>query len=615
MAGTTTLGQILWEKAQGLTSTAPSPFDPSEGSRSTSRSTSQIIAKDAKSPSLFLYQLPVNEQHLLANDILSQRFRFNVEEYTTLIDQLYGHQPFRLDVVKSNLDSSMSKTTWKPTFFDDDDGNEEIYRSFVEELVRMEASLLTCKILEAWIDVLAIDKTDETLSQARHAVELVVALYVITNVNLKRLTDDQTSVKPDIVIRTSVLDQALEKKVTRNICTIDAKTPAFATYKYDALIGGDSKDGLISTILQDHNGQSMWDIYRIRPDGWRRDTVELIGQCQMSSQCARTESKMCMFTSMYAFCRVGVRQEENGRSKFFVTDNLMPPNTTNSVSQRRSRAVNHRFFCITLLFLLKALLSFDESLFPPKERQMLQDAFRTPSVSISYKMLLWQYFVCTVCSAKSAAQLLLGYFAGIAKYHLTLKFVHVRFRYGQGVFQRVGDCSRVFWPSLEFVAREEENGRLMGFNLVAGLVLKTFSDRELCKKEVDIYKVLSNSAGVISPRFYETYQNKEVGLWGIVLDYAGEPIDDVQFDDLDQIDTLIQRLHACGYHHHDIFPRNFVRGKDKKLRLIDFESAKRAEECQSSIAGEIGLCPDIQWFRESEWTCYCMYEIIAYCVV
>ena len=155
----------------------------------------------------------------------------------------------------------------------------------------------------------------------------------------------------------------------------------------------------------------------------------------MSSQAFRTQAKMCLFTSTYGFCRVGVRKEDGLISHFWVTENLMPPQQTNSYAQRQDPDVNMRFARISFLFLLKALLAANPNILPSGERQMLDDVFSPPPVSISCSILLWQYIVFALCFAKAAAQLLLGYFVGITKCFLTLRLVHVRFKNGRGLFR------------------------------------------------------------------------------------------------------------------------------------------------------------------------------------
>ena len=54
-------------------------------------------------------------------------------------------------------------------------------------------------------------------------------------------------------------------------------------------------------------------------------------------------------------------------------------------------------------------------------------------------------------------------------------------------------------------------------------------------------------------------------------------------------------MHARGIHHHDIHPRNLVRGEDGRICVIDFGFCVSAEQCEQAscdderwILGEVG---------------------------
>ncbi|PPR06741.1 hypothetical protein CVT26_001345 [Gymnopilus dilepis] len=592
---------ILREKVDIFLPSIPSPpVKP----KSSNNSTSHITSQDAQSPLIFLKLLPTKVADLMSHPFFGLTIQLKREEYDSLCQLLFPDPVDHTELLTSIYNHIMQAQMF-PKFNSKDDGREDPYRIFLEAFLRVQLGLIACKILDSWIDVLATNSEEVMLEQARRAV-IFVAYLGCVNQKGTQTASDQRSVKPDITIETKKDFSASYV----NICSIDAKTPAVGAYQHGRR-SKESKDAVIATILMSDKDIRMSDAYnQYNHEKWARDAVELLGQ--MSSQAFRTESKMCLFTSVYGFCRVGVREEKGPISHFFVSDNFMLPENTNSVAQRKNPDVNMTFTRITFLFVLKALLAAKEDLFPPGERPMLDDVFSHPPVSISCSILLWQYMVLAVCFAKAAAQLLLAYFVGITKGFLTLNLVHVRFKTGRGLFRSMENGSWITLPALEFEVKEQNNGRLMGYNLEAGLVLKAFSDRETCKKEVDVYKELSNYAGSILPKFYNSYENEEAGLWGIVINYAGEPLGDIEVDnievsnievdDLRQIEKSVQQFHACGYHHHDLAGRNFVRGKDKKLRLVDFESAEKADKCLSRAAGERAWCPDNDWLDASEWT-------------
>ena len=55
-----------------------------------------------------------------------------------------------------------------------------------------------------------------------------------------------------------------------------------------------------------------------------------------------------------------------------------------------------------------------------------------------------------------------------------------------------------------------------------GLVLKTFESEEACEAEMKIYQWLSLNSINCTPLFYGIYENIELGIPGIVLEYVGK---------------------------------------------------------------------------------------------
>ena len=70
---------------------------------------------------------------------------------------------------------------------------------------------------------------------------------------------------------------------------------------------------------------------------------------------------------------------------------------------------------------------------------------------------------------------------------------------------------------------------------------------------------------------------------------------DIKFDEpinsrtKDDAKALVKKLHAAGWHHHDLWEGNFVANETGQLSLIDFESAvyKGKEQCTE--------CRDQEW--------------------
>jgi len=70
------------------------------------------------------------------------------------------------------------------------------------------------------------------------------------------------------------------------------------------------------------------------------------------------------------------------------------------------------------------------------------------------------------------------------------------------------------------------SGRQVAITRSVGLVLKTFENEKACQAEVNIYQWLSLNSINCTPVFYGTYENIELGIPGIVLEYVGKVLEE-----------------------------------------------------------------------------------------
>jgi hypothetical protein len=66
------------------------------------------------------------------------------------------------------------------------------------------------------------------------------------------------------------------------------------------------------------------------------------------------------------------------------------------------------------------------------------------------------------------------------------------------------------------------SGRQIAISRSVGLVLKTFESEKACEAEVEIYQWLSLNRVKCTPLFYGIYENIELGIPGIVIEYVGK---------------------------------------------------------------------------------------------
>ena len=66
------------------------------------------------------------------------------------------------------------------------------------------------------------------------------------------------------------------------------------------------------------------------------------------------------------------------------------------------------------------------------------------------------------------------------------------------------------------------SGRQVAISRSVGLVLKTFENEKACQAEVNIYQWLSLNSINCTPLFYGIYENTELGIPGMLLEYVGK---------------------------------------------------------------------------------------------
>ena len=68
------------------------------------------------------------------------------------------------------------------------------------------------------------------------------------------------------------------------------------------------------------------------------------------------------------------------------------------------------------------------------------------------------------------------------------------------------------------------SGRQIAISRSVGFILKTFENEKACETEVKIYEWLSLNGINCTPFFYGIYENIELGIPGIVLEYVGKAL-------------------------------------------------------------------------------------------
>lgn len=124
---------------------------------------------------------------------------------------------------------------------------------------------------------------------------------------------------------------------------------------------------------------------------------------------------------------------------------------------------------------------------------------------------------------------------------------------------------------------KNEKGEIVAIKIPVKTSEKDGSDS--IKKEISIYKKISNPENGIINVKYEKYKDSRV----IIMDLLGESLEKILVKNKKfslksiiylsiQMITIMKHLHSCGYIHRDLKPDNFVTGVNdkKKIYCIDF---------------------------------------------
>ncbi|KAL0958616.1 hypothetical protein HGRIS_013955 [Hohenbuehelia grisea] len=93
-------------------------------------------------------------------------------------------------------------------------------------------------------------------------------------------------------------------------------------------------------------------------------------------------------------------------------------------------------------------------------------------------------------------------------------------------------------------------------------------------------------------RYYGTFRftGPQLAGFGMMILELGSPIHNWSDKDFEDAERVVEKMHQLlGVHHHDIAPRNFVRGiRDQHMRIVDFAQAGFAEDC--AVGCQDSLC-------------------------
>ncbi len=218
----------------------------------------------------------------------------------------------------------------------------------------------------------------------------------------------------------------------------------------------------------------------------------------------------------------------------YISENLMKG--TSSDTKRRLQGVNQEFLRILYCFLFAALLeAAGDPILPPGQRTDAPSLYDIPNVSIprtkprflsivilglarAFRMALWW-------TLRSWGQLLLPHVGSI---QVTRGIGLFHRRDGRCVLHSSTQLSLLScysgWIPLTNVDLEVftgRSGRQIAISRSVGFVLKTFENEDACEAEVKIYRCLSLNRVKCTPLFYGTYDNVELGIPGIVIEYVG----------------------------------------------------------------------------------------------
>ncbi|KAJ3505433.1 hypothetical protein NMY22_g17589 [Coprinellus aureogranulatus] len=105
-----------------------------------------------------------------------------------------------------------------------------------------------------------------------------------------------------------------------------------------------------------------------------------------------------------------------------------------------------------------------------------------------------------------------------------------------------------------------------------GIFIKIFDSSciEELEAEVGVYKAFKELQGKGIPVLYGIGYVDDCEDRFLALSYEGEPLENWNGSARKEVQKILKRLHAAGFHHHDVSPRNVVVDNEGKVSLVDF---------------------------------------------
>ncbi|KAG7098030.1 hypothetical protein E1B28_000006 [Marasmius oreades] len=483
------LDSVLHKLADKLAHVVP-PYPAVTGAPSASRSrqTAAIIANHDTTIRKLAIDSPVGYDSILEKELDIEGVRKKEED--SLGSERYFWEDLRI----------MGSGTCLVDRWNRDPGTEKWVHDVLYNFTKTILGIIKVQILTEW-------GLDNETQEAKEAIRLLERFQI----NSEAAEGGNRS---DVGIM--LQPEGGEDKL-RRAAAIDAKSTSITNYRYSQTPGpGNTKDGYLQGLL-DSNAHLSSQFDPTSRNSWKNNVLYLLAQ--MMSQADSSETKLCLFSSICGFTRIGYVTSNN---TLLLSENLSQPDSQESRNKTRTYVP---FIYLLHQFMITVMIKIAPAILPSESRLsnfsiIPQNVRTSPSMPPHTDPLLW--------GAELISPFLQWANMNISAYLIRTAPGILRFISGFTATEVSGEF-RNFSPSvfrlpqlrLQFPHPVIREFTAISINYETRLVLKEFRDEEMFTRELSAYNVFNRSKFPYVPKLYGAFYNPWRQTRCILIEYIG----------------------------------------------------------------------------------------------